>query len=256
MIAAGLDLGTRAAKVVIVKDGELIAWESSPVNDVLGRLGKRLLKSAMKSARVSRWKLDRIAVTDYGMKAIRFADKQFPAPVCLARAAHRLAPGVRTVIDIGGLVSRVVKVADDGSVEDYLENERCASGSGRFLEMIAEALETPLEEIGPLALSSTRPLRLTSQCVVFAESEVVSLVNQGHEPADILAGLHRSIAERVSSMANRLPAAAPLAVTGGVAKNPAVIKCLEDEMRLPVRPLSQDPQIACALGAALAAMER
>lgn len=251
MIRAGLDVGTRTAKAVVTRDGEMLASVVSPVDDAVDRVARRILKQALGKAGVSRWRLGPVAATGYGRKAA--AKLRFPDTLCAARAVHQLAPGVRTVIDIGGLVTRVVTLRENGSMDDYLENERCASGSGRFLEMIAEALETPLAEIGPLSLESEHPVHLTSQCVVFAESEVISNVNAGEEPKDILAGLHRSIAERVITIAGKLDSRPPVAVIGGVAKNAGVMHFIEREFGKEIVRLSQDPQLIAALGAALLA---
>ena len=253
MITAGLDIGTRTAKVVLLQDGKILAAPISPVNDAVDKLARCLLKSALQSAGVSRWKIKGLAATGYGRKAVKAARREFPDAVCVAQGAHFLDPEIRTVIDIGGLITRAIMVGKNGGVEDYLENEKCASGSGRFLEMIAEALEVPIAEIGPLSLRAKKPLDLTSQCVVFAESEVVSRVNAGEEPADILAGLHSSIAERAATIARRLGFQPPVAVVGGVAKNRGVIHFLEKSLGLELTALSQDPQTIAALGAALMA---
>jgi predicted CoA-substrate-specific enzyme activase len=255
VIFAGLDVGARTAKAVILGGDGILASEIRPVTDAVDRVARMMLKSGLKNAGVSRRKLAAVAATGYGRKAVKAAGMEFPSSMCMAKAVHHLAPEVRTVIDVGGLVTLAVLIKDRGAVGDYLENERCASGSGRFLEMIAEALELSVEQIGPLSLNSSRPLHLTSQCVVFAESEVISHVNAGGKTEDIMAGLHASIADRVASIAKRLDFAPPVAVTGGVAKNRGFIHFLEKSLGQPLHKLPQDPQIIGALGAALIARE-
>jgi predicted CoA-substrate-specific enzyme activase len=255
MISGGLDIGTRTAKAVILGESGILASEITPVNDTVDRVSRRILKSALNRAGVRWRKLSAVAATGYGRKGVKAARQEFPNTLCVARAINYLDPEIQTALDIGGLITRVVRIGAGGVVLDYLENERCASGSGRFLEMIAEVLEVSLEQIGPLSLGSSKPLPLTSQCVVFAESEVINHVNAGEEPADILAGLHRSIAERITSLAKKLDLLHPVAVVGGVAKNSGVMHFLEQALDTPHRRLSEDPQIIAAMGAALIARD-
>lgn len=256
MITVGIDIGTRTAKAVILEDDRAPVCAVRPVNDVISRLSRDLFKTTLKKAGLRRGKVARIGVTGYGYQQVKFADDWFPTPLCVAEAAHYLDKTVRTVIDVGGLITRVVQVNDKGGVADYIENEKCASGSGRFLEMIADALELPLDRIGPESLTSSRPLKLSSQCVVFAESEVISHVNADEPAADILAGLHRAIAERVSSLARRISFQPPAAIVGGVAKNTGVMHFLGQIMASDISVLPLDPQVIGALGAALLARNR
>ncbi len=254
MITAGVDVGTRTVKVVILDTEKgVLASEISPVNDTIKRISKRLIKSSLKKAGVPSRRLARVAATGYGRKNAKVAQSEFPTPLCVAKAINYLDGEVHIVLDIGGLITRAVRIGPEGNLQDYMENEKCASGSGRFLEMIAEILEVPLEQIGPLSLTSTQPLSLSSQCVVFAESEVVSHVNAGEKPAEILAGLHRSIADRAISLAMKLDITPPLVLVGGVAKNTGVVHFIEQTLDIPLRSLPEDPQIIAALGAALLA---
>jgi predicted CoA-substrate-specific enzyme activase len=256
MICAGVDIGTRTAKAMVTGENGALGWEIEPVNDTVDRVSKRILQSAAERAGVRRRKLSCIAATGYGRKSVRAADVDFPVPLCVARAVYHLHPEARLALDIGGLITRFIRIGDKGTVADYLENERCASGSGRFLETIAEALEVSLEQIGPLSLTSQRPLPLTGQCVVFAESEVVNHVNAGEQPADILAGVHRSIAERVYALAMRVGLQPPVAVCGGVARNSGVVHFLRQILGVPLLVPDCDPQLVGALGAALLAREK
>ncbi|MFO7558928.1 MAG: acyl-CoA dehydratase activase [Desulfobacterales bacterium] len=255
MITAGIDIGTRTAKAVILGQNGILASVIRPVDDSVSRISRRILKSALKKAGVRRGKLRCAGATGYGRKNVRIADLQFTSPVCAAKAAYYLNKEIHTVIDIGGIITCVVQIGENGSVLDTIENEKCASGSGRFLEMIAEAMEIPLEEIGPISLQSVQPLNLSNQCVVFAESEIISHVNANEKPEDILAALHRSIAEKAFTLAKKVTFKPPTAVIGGVAKNTGVVHFLEQKLASKSWNLSEDPQIISALGAALLARE-
>jgi len=255
MITAGIDIGTRTAKAVILGQNGILASEIRPVDDSVSRVSRRILKSALKKAGVRRGKLRCVSATGYGRKNVKVADLQFTSPICTAKAAYYLDKEIHTVIDIGGIITCVVQIGKNGTVLDYIENEKCASGSGRFLEMIAEAMEIPLEEIGPISLKSAHPLKLSNQCVVFAESEVISHVNANEKPEDILAALHRSLAEKSLALAKKVAFKPPTAVIGGVAKNTGVVHFLEQTLASENRNLPEDPQIISALGAALLARE-
>ena len=253
MFTAGIDIGTRTAKVVILDDDRVSAFSIRPIDDVLSRLSKTVFKSTLKQAGLRRRLVRRIGATGYGQQQVNFADRYVTIPLCTASAVHHLDKSIRTVIDIGGLITRIILLDDRGGGTDYVENEKCASGSGRFLEMIADALELPLDRIGPESLSSLRPLNLSGQCVVFAESEVISHVNADEPAADILAGLHRAIARRVCSLAGKTGFQPPVAVIGGVAKNTGVNHFLEQGLGSGIKTLPIDVQIINALGAALLA---
>lgn len=255
MITAGIDIGARTAKAVILGPDGILASEIRPVDDVISQVSRKILKMAIRKAKIRRGRVVRVGATGYGGMKVKAARVRLTTPMCVARAAYYLDREVKTVIDIGGLITRVIKIGEDGHVQDYTENDKCASGGGRFLEMIADALEIPLDQIGPVSLSSEHPLHLTSQCVVFAESEVISHVNADEKPADILAGLHRSIAERTASLARKMVFAPPFAIIGGVAKNAGVLHFLKMELDSGDRELSEDPRIISALGAALLVRE-
>ncbi len=253
-ILAGIDLGSRFGKVTIISDGKVIARASSPVDDEVGRLGKRLLKMALAEAGLRRRALAAVGVTGHGRHgAGRLSRLAFPDVTCAAMGVHFLAPMARAAVDVGGLMTRAAAVGKNGEALEYVENERCAAGSGRFLETAAEALETPVSEIGRLSLTSASPLRLTSQCVVFAESELISHVNAGGEAADILAGLHRSVADRVATLVKKLGAKGPIALVGGVARNEGVMAYIEKALAEKPAHLGDDPIFVGAMGAALLA---
>lgn len=256
MITAGIDIGTRSAKAVILNGHKILASEVRAVNNTVHKVSCEILKKSLQKARVSKWKLSGVVSTGYGAGSVKIAKKKLPSPFCIAKAVNYIDKNINYAIDIGGLITSSISIGRDGCVIDYLENEKCASGSGRFLEMISDALEIGIEDIGPLSLMSNTPLRMSRQCIVFAESEVISHVNSGEEPADILAGLHKSIAERAVSQIKRMDFSPPLAITGGVAKNTGIVHYLEKFLDTTVFPIKEDPQIMGAIGAALLAANR
>jgi predicted CoA-substrate-specific enzyme activase len=192
--------------------------------------------------------------TGYGRVAVAFADRQVTEISCYARGIHHLYPQVQTVIDIGGQDSKVVAVGPGGRPLDFAMNDKCAAGTGRFLEVMARALQLDLAEIGPNALRARRAADISSTCTVFAESEVISLVARGVDREEILAGICQAIARRVGAMARRVGVVPPVAIAGGVAKNVGVVNALEqflgEELLVP-----PEPQIVGALGAALLARD-
>ena len=158
-------------------------------------------------------------------------------------------------MDIGGQDSKVIRVDENGKLRDFGMNDKCAAGTGRFLEVMANALETKLEDMGKISQESTKPALITAQCGIFAETEVISLIAEGRKVVDIIAGLHYSIASRILSLVNRIGLELDITMTGGVAKNIGVIKALEDKLNVKLKQIQIDPQIIGALGAALFAKE-
>jgi predicted CoA-substrate-specific enzyme activase len=200
--------------------------------------------------------LEYIVGTGYGRLKVPFANENISEITCHARGAHWLTPTVRTVIDIGGQDCKVMSMDDKGKVLEFVMNDRCAAGTGRFFEAMARVLDLGLEGLSELSLEGKNPAPITSQCSVFAESEVVTLVNEGAELADIVAGLHASIASRLNSMVRKVGLVEDVALTGGCAKNAGLAKALEEKLGVSVTKLPKDPQIAGAIGAALLAREK
>ncbi|MBI3762153.1 MAG: 2-hydroxyglutaryl-CoA dehydratase, partial [Chloroflexi bacterium] len=192
--------------------------------------------------------------TGYGRYKVTFGDAQITEITCHARGAHTLFPGTRTVIDMGGQDTKAIKVGTDGSVVDFAMNDKCAAGTGRFLEVTARALQLSLADLGEISARAARDVPISSICTVFAESEVITLVAEGAERADIVAGLHRAIAKRVGAMVKRIGPNPVIAFAGGVAKNPGVKRALERELGVSLV-VPPEPQIVGALGAALIARD-
>jgi len=257
MLVGGCDVGSATGKAVVMKDGEIISYVIIPSTTKPEVTARMAMDEAMEKAGLSLIEdLDYIVGTGYGRLKVPFANENISEITCHARGAYWMSPTVRTVVDIGGQDCKVMSIDDKGKVLEFVMNDRCAAGTGRFFEAMARALDCGLEGLSELSLQAKRPATITSQCSVFAESEVITLVNEGVELADIAAGLHNSIAGRLNSMVRKVGLVEDVALTGGCAKNEGLAKALEGKLGVSVRKLPQDPQIAGAVGAALIAREK
>ena len=255
MACAGIDIGSLTTDVVILVDNGVASYAIVPTLSSSEAAAKLAYDQALASAGLEARDVANVVATGYGRASIDFASKTVTEITCHALGARRLFPEAKTVIDIGGQDSKVIRLADDGRVEDFAMNDKCAAGTGRFLEVMARSLDTDLESLGRLSAQSSADVRISSTCTVFAESEVVALVAKGAAKEDIIRGLHRSVAERIYAMIVRLRAEPPFVVTGGVAKNSGVVAALEE--RLDANLLVPDePRIVGALGAAIVAAKR
>jgi predicted CoA-substrate-specific enzyme activase len=196
-----------------------------------------------------------VLATGYGRNNVPYAKGEMTEITCHAKGAHHLFPETRTIIDIGGQDSKAISVNDAGGATNFMMNDKCAAGSGRFLEVMARALEIELEQMGELSLQSTKEVTISSMCTVFAESEVVSAVAKGLDPHDIINGIHRAIAKRVSVLAEQMGVKERVLMSGGVAKNVGVVRALEEQLHTTLL-IPKNPQLVGALGAALIALER
>ena len=257
MLVGGCDVGSATGKAVVMKDGEIISYVIIPSTTKPEVTARLVMDEAMEKAGLSLIEdLDYIVGTGYGRLKVPFANENISEITCHARGAYWMSPTVRTVVDIGGQDCKVMSIDDKGKVLEFVMNDRCAAGTGRFFEAMARALDCGLEGLSELSLQAKRPATITSQCSVFAESEVITLVNEGVELADIAAGLHNSIAGRLNAMVRKVGLVEDVALTGGCAKNEGLAKALEGKLGVSVRKLPQDPQIAGAVGAALIAREK
>ncbi|MCD7865816.1 MAG: acyl-CoA dehydratase activase, partial [Clostridiales bacterium] len=195
-----------------------------------------------------------IVSTGYGRVSIPFADKNVTEISCHGKGAHFLNPAVRTILDIGGQDSKAIRLNEHGDVIDFVMNDKCAAGTGRFLEMMARTLEISIDELGPVSLLSKEDVEISSMCSVFAESEVISLIAQNKETADIAHGIHKAIAGKAISLLKRVGLKKDFMMTGGVAKNPGVVKVLEEQLGAALY-IYEQPEIVGALGAALFGLE-
>jgi predicted CoA-substrate-specific enzyme activase len=249
-------LGTVAAKVVIIENGSVLAQETLAYKNLPKQAATAVMENALSKANLSHDRIDYCMATGFGKKAVLYTNGDVPEIVCLNRAIRRLNPAVRTVVDVGGQSIRAFNIGSNGKITDSAANEKCAAGTGKFIEVMAKALELPLDELGDLPLQAKNPVPITSQCGVFAESEVITYVNEGTERADIVAGISRSVAGKTASLVRRISLEEQVAMVGGVAKNSGVVRYVEEELGLKLTVLDIDPQLVAALGAALLAKEK
>jgi len=255
VVVAGIDIGSLSAEAVIMDDrGKMLGYSIIATGASGAGAAERAYAEALAVSGVERGEVSRVVATGYGRISVPFASRTITEITCHALGARRLIPEAATVIDIGGQDSKVIRLSADGRVEDFAMNDKCAAGTGRFLEVMANALESDVTMLGELAARSTQQIKISSTCTVFAESEVVGLVARGVAKEDIVRALHSSIAERIYSMVRRVSGKGPFVMTGGVAKNVGVVRALEDRLGSPVA-VPEEPQIVGALGAAIAALE-
>jgi predicted CoA-substrate-specific enzyme activase len=249
---AGVDIGSTMTKVVIFAKG-LAASVIGPTGAEHRKLAHKVMEEALRQADLSFDQLSFIIATGYGRINVPFADKQVTEITCHAKGIHSLLPGVRTIIEIGGQDSKGIKLAN-GKVADFAMNDKCAAGTGRFLEVIADTLGIPLAEIGRISLSADKAARISNTCTVFAEQEIVVQLAGGETVANLVAGVHDAVATRVYGMASKLKIKPEVAITGGGAKNIGLVQALENRCGCPVL-VPPEPLITGALGAALIAKE-
>lgn len=257
MLVAGCDLGSATGKVVIMDGGEIRSWTvvkatTNPEKTGLLALGEALDKAGLQS----REELDYIVGTGYGRLNVSFINENMSEITCHARGTHWLHPKARTVIDVGGQDCKVISLDAGGKVMEFAMNDKCAAGTGKFFEAMARTLDCTLDEFAELSLRSESPTNITKQCSVFAESEVVSLLNNGGDTADIAAGLTDSIARRLLAMVHKVGFISEAVLTGGCANNQGLVRALERRLGEDIVRLSLNPQAVGALGAALFAGER
>jgi len=258
MYFAGIDIGSLATKVCIVDDCERIAgYLIDRTGARVREIGKTVLENCIRNLDIMKNEIAYVIATGYGrnLALSGTADEKVTEITCHARGAKKLFENCHTVIDIGGQDSKVMRLDDSGKVVNFTMNDKCAAGTGKFLEVLASTLGIELNEMGEMAVKSETPVEITSVCTVFAESEVISLLAEGREVRDIVAGLHRAIAKRVSGLVRQIGIAEDVVMTGGVAKNKGVVKALEDEIGVRIN-IPDEPQIVGAYGAGIIARER
>ncbi|MDQ7824573.1 MAG: acyl-CoA dehydratase activase [Candidatus Eremiobacteraeota bacterium] len=253
ILTIGIDIGSRTVKAVIF-DAETKAIRSSLRGDTTAdprKASQDLYERLLREAGVSARDVSATVATGYSREQFPFADRRYTEIACHAAGVHFFFPGGRTIIDIGGQDSKVIRTSQ-GSVSDFAMNDRCAAGTGRFLEVVERILEIPLSSMEEVAQSSDNPCEISSMCVVFAESEIVSLLAQGRSRSDILAGVAKSLAHRIFSLSSKTGTQEPLVFTGGVARNGAVTRALMNIFKMEIF-VPENPFITGALGAALLA---
>jgi benzoyl-CoA reductase subunit D len=255
MITAGIDCGAKNTKTVILKNGKIIGKGTVLTGFNLDKAIKESIEAACSAAGISEKEIERKGGTGSGKDSIKGAViiNEIKA---MARAAHFFFPGARAVADVGAEEGRAAQIDEHGNPVDFVINEKCAAGAGAFIEAMSRALETPIEEMGTLALKSDNEIPMNAQCVIFAESEVIGLIHANTDRADISRAIHDAIAGRIVSMVRRVGVTDDVVVMGGLAHNPAFIKAMETQLNIDKVHIPDDPEFGAAIGAAIAAGEK
>jgi predicted CoA-substrate-specific enzyme activase len=256
MIFAGLDVGSISTKMVFIDENKkLLFYELVRTGSNSKKAAEKCMQLVLEKAKISFNDITNLIATGYGRKIVPFKSQEVSEISCHAKAANFLFPDTKTVIDIGGQDSKAIRLDENGGAIDFNMNDKCAAGTGRFLEEMAKALDTTVENLGKLSLKSKKNLVISSMCTVFAESEVVSLLAENETREDIASALHYAIADRVLSLAYKVKLANALTLTGGVIKNIGVIEAIKSKLPNLTIHIPDDPQITGALGAAIIAVE-
>lgn len=250
MINIGIDCGAKNIKIIVLRDGNIIAKEQTPTGFEARNNAFRLFESVIKKTGISKESIDSVTSTGSGRKTIDFATNSITDVTAATKGAQALYPNVRTVIDVGAEEGRGIRCNDKGGIVDFAINEKCAAGAGAFTEAMSRALEIPIEQFGPLSMESDKEIPLNAQCAVFAESEVVSLLHAKTEKKDIAKAINDAVAARISSMVRKVGFEKEIAIVGGVAYNIGFIRSIKNYLESDVI-VPEYPEYIGALGAAL-----
>ena len=254
MYFAGVDIGSTMTKVVLMdKSGNLLSVIKGPTGPEYRQLANEVMRQALEQASLQIDDISYIVATGYGRLNVPFADRQITELSCHARGVSSLFPNVRTAIDIGGQDAKCMKI-DNGRLINFVMNDKCAAGTGRFLEVTAATLGIRLEDMGDISLKATKKIRISNLCTIFAQQEVVALLSHGEKLENILAGLHDALASRVAALARRLGIEPDLVLTGGVAKNTGIVRAMKESLGCEIL-VPEEPLLTGALGAAILAKE-
>lgn len=255
MYFAGVDIGSTMTKVVILdRGGRILTAIKGPTGPEHRQLANEVMKMALDEAGLQLDDISYIVATGYGRFNVPFADRHLTELSCHAKGVYSLFPNVRTAIDIGGQDAKCMKISN-GRLTDFAMNDKCAAGTGRFLEVIATTLGINLDDLGDISLKSTRKVQISNFCTIFAQQEVVSRLSEGEKLEDIIAGLHDALASRVAALVRRLKVEPDVVLTGGVAKNIGMVKAMKENLGCELF-VPEDPLITGALGAAILAKEQ
>ncbi len=254
--AAGVDVGSTQTKAVVMEEGAgIVARALVDTGANVVKAAENAFHLACREAQIDARDVGFVVGTGYGRYKITFGNAQLTEISCHARGASYIFPSTRTVIDMGGQDAKAISIGADGQVLDFVMNDKCAAGTGRFLSNAADVMGVSLDEVGPLSLEGTRPVKLTTVCTVFVESDILSYLSMGKKPADILRGVHLAIAKRTISLARRVSIEPAVTMTGGVARNLGMVRALEEVLNTSLQ-VSPDAHFIGAIGAALFALER
>lgn len=252
--AAGIDVGSITTKAAIISNEGILGTAIIFTGYNTAEAARRVFAELLRDCSLVPPDIRALVSTGYGRNSVSFAGRAMTEIICHGTGAHYLNPAVRSVVDVGGQDSKALVLNGEGRTTDFAMNDKCAAGTGRFLEVMARALEVDLDDFGLLSLQSTEPSRISSICTVFAESEVISLISGGKKREDIIAGIHDSAAARVAALARRVGVRPPLMMTGGVARNAGIVAALERKLDMPVE-VSARAQVTGAIGAAVLALK-
>ncbi len=251
----GIDAGASATKALIInKKREIVSYSIVPSGVNFKASSKEALRRVLETSDLTLKDVLYTVSAGYG-RALVESNSTSSEITCISRGVHKFFSSVRTVIDVGGQDSKAVRINENGRVLNFVMNDKCAAGTGRFLEVMSNILGKPIHALGELHFKSSKPTKISSTCTVFAESEVISQISKGSTIEDVIAGLHEAIAERIYNMSSRIGIEKDVAFTGGVAKNQGFVDALSKRIGLTPK-LPEEPQIICALGAALAAVKK
>jgi len=255
MHSVGIDMGAKTIKVVVLRDGEVAARALALAGFDAAANAESVMAVALQEAGIARADVRQVVATGVGRDEAPDKDRTIAEVGAAARAAIHLFPEVRTVVDVGAEEGRAIRCDERGGVQDFVVNEKCAAGAGAFTESMARALEVEIEELGPLSLTSTKTIPMNAQCVVFAESELVSMIHDNVPKPDMARAAHDAIAGRIISMVHKVGCRAPVALVGGVAKNVGFRASLERGLKVADLCVPDHPEYCAALGAALSAAD-
>jgi predicted CoA-substrate-specific enzyme activase len=257
-LVAGIDCGTSFTKAVVLEENgapRVIGKGRARSGVEVNRAANEALQEALEEADLGRDRLHYIATTGFGRYGVSFRDIQVTEITTAARGAHFAVPGTTTILDVGGQCTRAIGITESGKVKQFKSNDKCAAGSGMFIQRAAKYLEIPLEQVGELSLRATHPQPISSVCAVLAESEIINHVSAGLSVEDILRGIHESLADRAGSLLKRVQMKSDLTLIGGVAKQAGMVKAIEDRLGVHAH-VPPDCDFICALGAALLGLKR
>jgi len=252
---AGLDIGSAVSKAVIMEDGHLKSYSTYATGGNFSVAADKVFNDALAKAQLSSSDISLIGATGMGVRFISQAFTKITEISCHSRGTHYLLPEVRTLVEVGNQASKVIKVTSSGRVADSLVSDKCAAGSGRVLQVVAKVIKVKLEEMGALSLKSARPVKFTTGCAVFLETEAISRVAEGNAKEDIIAGLHNTMSARIGAMVQRMRIEEDCAMTGGGAKDRGLVKKMEEKLGKTLF-VPEEPLITGAIGAALIVPEK
>lgn len=256
MLSLGIDIGSKTTKAILWNGSRVLGEHLKLTGAYVVRSAEETLAAILKESEAGRAQIGYIVATGYGRVSVPFMDDQVSEITCNARGAHFLHPEVRTIIDVGGQDTKVIRINDDGKVVKFVMNDKCAAGTGKYLEQVALTLEVDLAELSELALSSGNDAEISSVCTVFAQSEITALIAKGALPEEIAGGVFKAISSRVHGMVASVGPVPEIILTGGLAKNQAFVRAMQTRLGRELVIPGMDPQLVTALGAALIAFER